>query len=96
MKYECSVPKGDCSGGEKQVEPRARLARVHDSPEEVKACIRAYLLQQGYTAGRNREFTPPDGGPVLVISKRPGMALRRGKEGTRWMAQKLNSPIKAW
>lgn len=49
--------------------------------------MRSFLLSRGYTQISQREFEPPDGGPVRVLSKKShyGERLRLGKEGGRHM-----------
>ena len=85
QKYTCGTPDEHCSGG--NVSLPKRSVKAHNTPEEAFACFRRYLLKVlGYTAvdGCGRSFRPPDGGPVLVLTKksRYGGTLRTGKADT--------------
>lgn len=92
--FLCGVPDQFCSGGVKAIE-NIVAKRGHSSSEEAFRCKKNYLVQQlGYTQIGAREFRPPDGGPVLVLTKksRYGGVVRRGKED-RLMLDKRQPPI---
>lgn len=93
--YECPVPDSMCSGSRKNVEPGARSARVHITVSDVRKCLAHYLISQGYKRGQNGQFDKDDGSPILVISRKPGMRLRKGKEG-RFQAVNFRKTWKAW
>lgn len=69
--------------------------KVHRTHEEAYQCKKRYLVRQGYTPRRNREFKPPDGGPILVLDKkcRYGAELRKGKDGRLMPQQRHNGVI---
>ena len=81
--YLCGVPKEECVGGKGQLwEPSMSGRRTHSSPLDAFACMRRYLLKNGYVQGQDsRSFIPPDGGSILVLTKKTrfGGRLRRGK-----------------
>jgi hypothetical protein len=84
----CGVPKDDCDGTFTKTSSGLGAAqKAHTLPREAFACMKRFLLRQGYVQVGQREFAPPDGGPVRVLTKqsRYGGRLRRGKEGTRRM-----------
>ncbi len=104
MYFECVVPKEFCCGAVKQVEPNSRLVKVHQSQHEVKKCLTHYLTEhEGYENMGNRQFKK-EGKPILIISKKSGMRLRKGKGGskgssqsnTRFQAVNFRRCIKAW
>lgn len=84
--YTCGVPKEHCNGahvatsaGTREIE---NLYKAHVSPSQAFNCRARYLTHVlGYERIGQREFSPPDGGPVLVLSKkiRFGGKLRKGK-----------------
>lgn len=85
QKYICGTPLEYCSGGSVLL-PKYSV-KAHNSPEEAFACFRRYLIREMRyiaVAGCNRSFRPPDGGPVLVLTKkaRYGGILRTGKADT--------------
>lgn len=87
--YLCGVPKDKCNGSLDSV--NAGLAgprKMHVSPESAFSCHKQYLIDLGYKQLDTRAFSPPDGGPVRVLTKqsRFGATLRNGKEGTRNMS----------
>lgn len=89
--YMCGVPKGDCGGTLLTTNRALDGVKGHGSPEDAFNCMRRHLLRQGYTQVGSRDFRPPDGGPIRVLTKksRYGGKLRSGKEGTRNMPTKL-------
>jgi CTP:molybdopterin cytidylyltransferase MocA len=91
-KYLCGVEPQLCTGGsfigsKAMATMASKGVRTHSSPEQAHACMQRSLVQQGYQKIDNCQFRPPDGGPVLVLT-RPGKyggMLRSGKEGGRHM-----------
>jgi hypothetical protein len=56
--------------------------KTHSSSIDAFNCTRRYMVrQQGYTPVGSRAFSPPDGGPILILTKkiRFGGMMRRGK-----------------
>ena len=88
-KHLCGVPKEKCNGSFVHTNhgliAGSEGLKSHSSPGAAFNCMKRYLLKQGYTQVGSKEFSPPDGGPVRVLTKksRYGGALRSGKEGTR-------------
>jgi hypothetical protein len=84
----CGVPKNDCNGSfTKTSSGLGAASSAHATPREAFACMKRFLLSQGFVQVGSREFAPPGGGPVRVLTKKSrfGGRLRRGKEGTRRM-----------
>ena len=80
----CGVPAHHCTGGTLQTDQQLGTTKVHSSHEEAFRCYSRYLTRvKGYKRIGPREFAPPDGGPVLVLTKKSrfGAHLRKGKEG---------------
>lgn len=89
MMYMCGTPRDSCGGSLSQVNASLGGKRkIHASPQDAFNCHKNYLISQGYKQIDSRAFSPPDGGPVRVLTKpsRFGAALRNGKEGTRNMS----------
>jgi hypothetical protein len=89
-KHACGVPGTHCTGDRINVSAGltgTSQCRAHASPEEAFRCRTSWLVATGYTRVGSRAFAPPDGGPVLVLTKpcRFGNRLRGGK-GSRWMS----------
>lgn len=87
LKHTCGVPKELCNGG--TVLTNKSLGgsiKAHGTSEEAFKCHKRYLLSQGYEQIGSRDFRPPDGGPILILSKKSkfGGKLRKGK-ADRWM-----------
>lgn len=83
----CGVPQEYCTGGTLNTDQRLGTTKSHGSHEQAFKCMRHYLMEVlGYTQAGSREFRPPDGGPVRVLTKkiRFGGNLRAGK-GDRFM-----------
>lgn len=76
----CGVPNTDCTGSayitQQQIPPKA-----HGSRGEAFRCMTRYLMSQGYERIGQREFRPPNGGCILVLTKKSrfGGRLRTGK-----------------
>jgi len=86
--YTCGVPAIHCCGASVKTSFGVRVIestrKAHNSPTEAFKCRARWLVKvEGYTRIGSREFSPPDGGPVLVLTKkiRFGGALRKGKGG---------------
>jgi len=84
--YLCPTPKNCCTGkvGNYSASLDKQGIKKHGSPHEAMACYVRYLTQTlGYERLSSREFRPPDGGPIVVLSKvsRFGARLRSGKSG---------------
>lgn len=89
--YYCGVPNASCCGSVTPTNNGIRskeAIKTHPQPEQAFACMRRHLINDlGYKQIGGRDFMPPDGGPVRVLTKqsRFGQQLRPGKEGTRNM-----------
>lgn len=90
--YACGVEVELCTGSvgkgfNHSIINSTSKIRVHASPEGAFNCKKNSLLRKGYTMLGTREFRPPDGGPILILTKpsRFGARLRMGKEGSRNM-----------
>lgn len=86
--YLCGVPSEKCAGIRLTVNHGlGGGTRGHVSPEEAFKCHARHLLKEGWVQVGPRDFRPPDGGPILVLTKRTkfGGKLRSGKEGNRNM-----------
>lgn len=83
--FACGVAKEYCNGTSFSMSKSIENAikKFHRSPVEAFNCHRADLLRQGYTQVGPREFSPPDGGPIRVLTKKSrfGGLLRGGKRG---------------
>jgi len=87
--HTCGVPAIYCNGSPVTTSFGIRgVTKAHNSTKEAFKCRARYLVKVlGYTkVGPTgplgaREFCPPDGGPILVLTKkcRFGGELRRGK-----------------
>jgi hypothetical protein len=85
----CGVPSIHCSGGKLRTD-QSLTEKCHGSSEEAFKCMRRYLLNVlHYKAVGNREFAPPNGGRVRVLTKkcRYGGRLRTGKAGERYQPE---------
>ena len=82
----CGVPREHCTGYKVPVSSGlGKDTWAHGDRASAFRCKRNYLVKVlGYTQVGNREFSPPDGGPILVLTKkiRFGGRLRKGKRGT--------------
>ena len=86
LAYTCGVDEKRCSGSKMTASQGLRnFLKIHGSPEEAFKCkARDLVANEGYTQIGPREFSPKDGGPILVLTKKSkfGGILRRGKRGT--------------
>lgn len=84
-KWLCGTPKEYCSGGSFVMADSVNrtTTQAHNSPSEAFDCYKHYLLRTGHEMIGPREFRPPDGGPILVLTKKSrfGARLREGKFG---------------
>jgi len=81
-KFICGVPSHECSGAPSMVNKSLPTdTKTHGSSLEAFRCYKQWLLRQGYTPVGNREFAAPNGGPVVVLTKkcRFGGRVRLGK-----------------
>lgn len=87
-RYLCGVPKEECCGALTAL-PHNSSMKTHGSSVQAFKCHAKWLLRQGYTQVGNREFAPPDGGPIRVLTKKSrfGGMLRPGKRGASGAAQ---------
>lgn len=83
--YACGVPTEKCCGSVAKVNKGCAglIRKTHGSAQAAFDCMKSHLIKQGYTKIGSREFSPPDGGPVRVLTKRRryGGKFRPGKEG---------------
>jgi len=92
----CGTPDNECSGGNMRTSNSYRgLRKAHGSHTEAFNCYKKYLLKQGYEQIGSREFRPPDGGPIRVLTKKSrfGGKMRKGKLGERWMPKDHTSGL---
>ena len=83
-KFTCPTPKDKCTGSLIFVNNSlGKSMMAHGSSEQAFKCYCQYLLSQGYKQVGSKEFEPPNGGPVLVLTKKSkfGGVLRPGKSG---------------
>lgn len=65
-------------------------AKFHDSQEQALRCEQRYMVKLGYTRVAPRDFAPPDGGPIVVLSKRSShVRVKPGKTEGGYMAMNL-------
>jgi len=105
MKFSiCGVPVQHCSGSEAILSSHMRKMpqpKIHSSSESAFNCHARYLVDVlGYERRGSREFSPPDGGPIRVLTKKSrfGGGLRRGKspdkkKGGRLMPEKFTGGL---
>ena len=92
--FACPTPGVECNGSAVKAEhgtPGA-MVNIHKTPGEVLACEARFLVSHGYKRLGSRAFESPNGGPVLILSKKPGIRVQAGKEGGRVRAK----GIKGW
>lgn len=80
-RYICGVKDSECTGSPMLLGPSddsKRLGRSHATAQEALKCHAKALIRRGYTRLSNREFAPPDGGPVILLPKK-WPTLRAGK-----------------
>ena len=82
-KWLCGVPHEHCEGSFTSASNGLRKShKMHGSPEQAFKCYAKWLLKQGYTQIGPREFAAPNGGPIMVLTKKSkfGQRCRGGKE----------------
>lgn len=93
----CGVPREYCTGGKLITDQSLGTNKCHISRGAAFDCRVNHLVNVlGYKQIGSKEFSPPDGGRILVLTKRIryGGLLRSGKEQTRFMpAGRSNSGI---
>jgi hypothetical protein len=82
----CGTPVEYCSGSSFPMSKGISdtIRKYHVDPVQAFKCYSRYLQKTlGYTMVDSRAFSPPDGGPVQVLTKkiRFGGELRGGKRG---------------
>ena len=90
----CGVPKEHCVGGKFVTDQMFTTDKAHSSHEDVFKCMARYLVRVlGYKRMGSRDFAPPDGGPIRILTKkiRYGGLLVYGKEQARFMPEKRNA-----
>lgn len=88
LQYLCCTPDEYCHG--KPVGDHRGAAdktKTHSTVEQVFSCQANYFLKLGYIRLSRREFQAPNGGPIMVLSKKP-IRAKAGKEN-RYMSQLL-------
>ena len=99
FKYLCGTPDNKCRGSLTQLASCQGHTKSHSSTDEAFRCYAAYLIGEGYTQVGSREFAAPNGGPVLVLTKKSrfGARLRKGKnvegKGSRFTTQRTGGTI---
>lgn len=82
-KYSCGVDEHNCSGGKVVMNAalNTKIKKAHDSPEEAFRCRVHFLREAGWKQVGSREFKPPGGGPILVLTRKSkfGTRFRMGK-----------------
>jgi len=93
-RYVCPTPRAECSGAPTIVDSHGRTIKAHGSHGAAFDCYVAWLRTQGYIRKSTREFYAPNGGPILVLTKkrRFGGAIRGGKRGTTSDSKRFNVP----
>lgn len=87
--YICGTPKQHCLGNECVLSSHMRKSpqpKVHATSEEAFKCHARYLVNvMGYERRGNREFSPPDGSEIVILTKkcRFGGELRGGKRSEK-------------
>ena len=92
LRVLCGVPKEYCIGGPLVTKQMLNTDKCHGSHDDAFRCMAHYLTKVlGYTRIGGREFRPPDGGPIKVLTKkiRYGERIVAGKEG-RFMPERRN------
>jgi|SRR3972149_3223285 len=86
MPCTCGTPPECCSGSNFPMSSGISkdIKKYHMDPPSAFNCYAHYLqTQKGYTKVDSRAFRPPDGGPIMVLTKKSrfGGELRGGKRG---------------
>ena len=84
--YFCGVPTHHCTGSDAVLSSHLRKEqpKIHHSTESAFKCHAKWLLSQGYERRGSREFAEPNGGYIVVLTKKSrfGGVLRAGKRVT--------------
>lgn len=94
-RFLCGVKEAQCTGTHTQFSQNYHGPhKTHGSREEAFRCKVKSLLDAGYTRIDAKTFSPPDGGPLLVLTKvsKFGAVVRQGKEG-RYMPENVSGSI---
>jgi hypothetical protein len=86
----CGVPALHCTGGKLKTDQKQVAEKCHGSSLEAFRCMKHYLVSVlKFKAVGSREFAPPDGGPIRVLTKkcRYGARMRTGKMGERFQPE---------
>lgn len=88
--FVCGTPATHCTGSNcLDTDSRSdKYGKYHGNHAGVKSCQANYLIKQGYKKIAARDFDPQNGGPILVLSKRP-QRVKPGK--TDYMKQPLKA-----
>jgi hypothetical protein len=79
--YLCNTPVNDCTGS---LNKNGGNHKIHTSRTEARQCyVRWLTKKQGYTRLKGTQFAPPDGGPVLLVTKQSKYGLRMKGEGQK-------------
>jgi len=76
-------------------------SKYHKTPIEIHRCFARYMKAQGYEQLSRREYLSPNGGPIILISKKPGTPVVSGKSKERagsgaGRAMGKQHTVKAW
>ena len=85
----CGVPTEHCIGA-RYVTDQQLPPKCHASHSAAFNCMKRYLVSvMGYEQIGSRDFRPPDGGPIRILTKRSkyGARLRTGKMQERFMPE---------
>lgn len=97
----CGVPREFCNGQEVKTDQtlsqtqKGKLIKCHTGRAAAFSCMRRYMKTQGWRQVGSKEFAPPNGGPIRVLTRpgRYGARLRAGKgskeAGSRYMPARL-------
>lgn len=88
MQFACGTPFSFCTGRSCLDQENGQYGKRHSDIAGTKACQANYLIKQGYEKVGSNAFASPNGGPILVMSKRP-QRLKPGKIKNGYMAQPL-------
>ncbi len=78
----CGVPEEHCIGGALSTDQRLGTAKCHGGHSDAYRCYARYLIRvKGFTWLGGRDYRPPDGGPIRILTKkiRFGSRLTTGK-----------------
>lgn len=92
--YFCGVPNRCCQGSDCILSSHLRKGqpKVHYTSEAAFKCHANWLVKElGYERRGNREFAMPNGGPIVVLTKKSrfGGELRGGKRAAGKRSNRL-------